>query len=45
MGANYTVAKNIVATVAYYDTEAKTALVDMPKEKDHRIWTDLTFTF
>lgn len=45
VGANYTVAKNIVATVAYYDTEAKTALVDMPKEKDHRIWTDLTFTF
>ena len=45
VGANYTVAKNIVATVAYYDTEAKTALGNMPKEKDHRIWTDLTFTF
>ena len=45
VGANYTVAKNIVATVAYYDTEAKTALENMPKEKDHRIWTDLTFTF
>ena len=23
----------------------KTALENMPKEKDHRIWTDLTFTF
>ena len=40
VGANYTVAKNIVATVAYYDTESKTTA-----EEDSRIWTDVTFSF
>ena len=41
VGANYTFAKNIVGTVAYYDTENK---VDS-SEKSHIVWTDLTFTF
>ena len=42
VGANYTVAKNMVFTAVYYDTEAK-ATGD--KAKDKIIWTDLTFTF
>ena len=41
VGANYTVAKNMVATVAYYDTEAK---LDS-KVDDQRLWADLTFSF
>ena len=41
VGANYTFAKNIVGTVAYYDTEAK---LDSSVD-DQRIWTDVTFTF
>ena len=41
VGANYTFAKNMVGTVAYYDTESKLASdVD-----DQIIWADLTFTF
>ncbi|WP_455654946.1 S-layer homology domain-containing protein [Phascolarctobacterium sp.] len=40
IGANYTFAKNIVGTVAYYDTESK-----MTDADDQIIWTDLTFTF
>ena len=46
VGANYTVAKNIVATVAYYDTESKSKNeVDGKKSEAKIIWTDLTFTF
>ena len=41
VGANYTFAKNIVGTVAYYDTENK---LDS-SEKGRILWTDLTFTF
>ena len=41
VGANYAFAKNIVGTVAYYDTESK---LDKDKD-DQRIWTDVTFTF
>ena len=41
VGANYTFAKNIVGTVAYYDTESK---LDS-KVDDQRVWADLTFTF
>ena len=41
VGANYTVAKNMVFTAAYYDTKSKLDSSD----KDHRIWTDLTFSF
>ena len=41
VGANYTFAKNIVGTVAYYDTESK---MDS-SEKGRILWTDLTFTF
>ncbi|WP_439822344.1 S-layer homology domain-containing protein [Phascolarctobacterium faecium] len=40
VGVNYTFAKNIVGTVAYYDTESKVTNAD-----DQIIWTDLTFTF
>ena len=41
VGANYTVAKNMVLTAVYYDTENKFD----SSEKDRRIWTDLTVTF
>lgn len=51
VGANYTIAKNIVANVAYYNTESKLAK-EIPgaadyldRSKDHRFWTDVTFTF
>ena len=42
VGANYTFAKNIVGTVAYYDTESKNEAFN---EDDQIIWADLTFTF
>ena len=41
VAANYTVAKNMVATVAYYDTESKLN----SKVDDQRLWADLTFSF
>ena len=41
VGTNYTFAKNIVGTVAYYDTENKLDSND----KARILWTDLTFTF
>jgi len=41
VGANYTFAKNIVGTVAFYETENK---LDS-SEKGRILWTDLTFTF
>ena len=41
VGVNYTFAKHIVGTVAYYDTENK---LDS-NEDDQIIWSDLTFTF
>ncbi|CAK7052772.1 S-layer homology domain-containing protein [uncultured Phascolarctobacterium sp.] len=44
VGANYTVAKNMVATVAYYDTEAKLK-TELGKPEAKIIWTDLTFSF
>ena len=40
VGANYTVAKNMVFTAAYYDTKSKLNSSD----KDKIIWTDLTFS-
>ena len=50
VGANYTIAKNIVANVAYYNTESKLAKAlgvadNLDRSKDHRFWTDVTFTF
>lgn len=51
VGANYTLAKNIVANVAYYNTESKlmkelpVIAADLDRTKDHRFWTDVTFTF
>ena len=50
VGANYTIAKNIVANVAYYNTESKLAKAlgaadELDRTKDHRFWTDVTFTF
>lgn len=51
VGANYTIAKNIVANVAYYNTESKLLkelpgiAADLERTKDHRFWTDVTFTF
>ncbi|MEG0969625.1 MAG: S-layer homology domain-containing protein [Acidaminococcaceae bacterium] len=40
IGANYTVAKNIVATVEYFKLDSKTSTGDTKT-----IWTDLTFSF
>lgn len=40
VGANYAVAKNIVTTLAYYDTEGKNN-----EGHDRRVWADVTFTF
>ena len=53
VGANYTVAKNVVATLAYYDTKSKLAdkLASLDENlsgvslKSKKIWADLTFTF
>ena len=45
VGADYAVAKNIVATLAYYDTKAKTFTSEGDNLKDKRLWTDVTFTF
>ena len=51
VGANYTLAKNIVANVAYYNTESKLMkelpgiAADLDRTKDHRFWTDVTFIF
>ena len=51
VGANYTIAKNIVANVAYYNTESKLLkelpgiAADFDRTKDHRFWTDVTLTF
>ena len=42
VGTNYTFAKNIVGTVAYYDTQSKTQDKD---NHDNIVWADLTFTF
>ena len=41
VGTNYTFAKNIVGTVAYYDTVSKLNTND----HDNIVWADLTFTF
>ncbi len=41
VAADYTFAKNIVGTVAWYDTEAKTGA----DEDDQILWADVTFTF
>ena len=40
VAADYTFAKNIVGTVAWYDTESK-----MTDEDDQILWADVTFTF
>ena len=45
VGTNYTFAKNIVGTVAYYDTESKVAKDFGEKIADQRVWADVTFTF
>ena len=46
VGANYTLAKNIVGTVAYYDTESKVSKDVLGKKlDDQRVWADVTFTF
>ena len=50
VGANYTISKNIVANVAYYNTESKLVKAlgvgdSLDRSKDHRFWTDVTFTF
>ena len=46
VGADYTIAKNMVASVAYYDTNSQATLVKKYKDKDDQIlWTSLTFSF
>ncbi len=44
IGANYAIDKNIVATVVYYDTEAKVKAVDN-KNDDQTLWAEVVFTF
>ena len=44
IGANYTIDKNIVATVVYYDTEAKNKVVGQNNETEI-LWTELVFSF
>ena len=44
IGANYTIDKNIVATVVYYDTEAKQPLQGQNNETE-MLWTELVFSF
>lgn len=41
VGADYAVAKNLVAEVTYYDTKDK----QDGSQKDHRIWSALTWSF
>ncbi len=45
VAANYTFAKNVVGTVAWYDTESKLADKLGEKIDDQILWADLTFTF
>ena len=46
VGANYAFAKNIVANVAYYDTTSIYEKKNYDETvRDHRFWTDVTFTF
>lgn len=40
VGAEFTVAKNVVVDAAYYDTKAKEG-----SDKDHRIWSQIKWTF
>ena len=44
IGANYTIDKNIVATVVYYDTEAKNK-VDYDNNETEILWTEVVFSF
>lgn len=41
IGADYAIAKNVVAEVKYYDTKDK----GTSGEKDHRIWSAVTWSF
>ncbi len=41
VGANYAIAKNIVAQVDYYDLEAR----ENSKDTEETLWTQVTFTF
>ena len=45
IGANYTLAQNIVATVVYYDTEAKGVVAADEAREDEILWTEVVFTF
>ena len=44
IGANYTIDKNIVATVVYYDTEAKNK-VEGENNETEILWTEVVFSF
>ena len=44
IGANYTLDKNIVATVVYYDTEAKNKVVGQNNDTEI-LWTEVVFSF
>ena len=45
VGADYTIAKNMVASVAYYDTESKAKTGKYKDLDDQILWTSLTFNF
>ena len=44
IGANYTIDKNIVATVVYYDTEAIEEIIGGDND-DQTLWTEVVFSF
>ena len=44
IGANYAIDKNIVATVVYYDTEAKFEVAGEAND-DQTLWTEVVFSF
>ena len=45
VGADYTVAKNMVASVAYYDTNSKAKTGPYKNLDDQILWTSITFNF
>lgn len=41
LGADYAIAKNVVAAVTYYNTQD----IKDSSQKDHRLWTEVTYSF
>ena len=45
VGGDVTVAKNMVASVTYYETKAKNSAVDGPNTKTKTLWSEFNITF